>query len=395
MNVKFFYQVFTIVSVSCGAVIGAGFISGRELVSFFDTQNVILGLAFELIFFTICFWFLFDLGIREKGLNGLNSKLYKNPKPLNFAVILSSFISVLGMLAGLGEITKGSSVFGNFPVLSVVILLIVSFTSKKGIKGVEKASVILVPLIILTVFVLIIKKGAYDFTVSRINPLKCMGKSIMHVSMNAFMNLPAIVDVCAGKSKKTAFISALITSLLLLAFAGIILITVKGAGTENAEMPLYTALGGNNAVAFTLSLIFAMASSVISAYYPVYNSVYKAGEKVKGKLGGNIAVILLAVLAFFLSRIGLKGIVDYFYPIVSVFGIVYLISCAVYTIKNKKVPYKKNLNADNRNINSGGIMKKKNKNKVAHLTDEDYAKYIMALKDEKPPLAVRKAQKED
>lgn len=40
-------------------------------------------------------------------------------------------------------------------------------------------------------------------------------------------------------------------------------------------------------------------------------------------------------------------------------------------------------------------MKKKRKNKVAKLSEEDYNRYIMALKDEKPPLAVRKAQKED
>ena len=37
--------------------------------------------------------------------------------------------------------------------------------------------------------------------------------------------------------------------------------------------------------------------------------------------------------------------------------------------------------------------KKKNKNKVAHLTDEEYGKYIMALKDEKPPQIVRQMQK--
>ena len=37
--------------------------------------------------------------------------------------------------------------------------------------------------------------------------------------------------------------------------------------------------------------------------------------------------------------------------------------------------------------------KKKKKNKVIHLTDEEYSNYIMALKDEKPPVAVRKLQK--
>ncbi len=35
----------------------------------------------------------------------------------------------------------------------------------------------------------------------------------------------------------------------------------------------------------------------------------------------------------------------------------------------------------------------KKRNKVHKLSDEDYAKYIMALKDEEPPVAVKKLQK--
>ena len=36
--------------------------------------------------------------------------------------------------------------------------------------------------------------------------------------------------------------------------------------------------------------------------------------------------------------------------------------------------------------------KKKNKNRVIKLTEEEYGAYIMALKDEKPPLIVRQTQ---
>lgn len=43
--------------------------------------------------------------------------------------------------------------------------------------------------------------------------------------------------------------------------------------------------------------------------------------------------------------------------------------------------------------------KKKNtrriKEKVIKLTDEQYGAYIMALKDERPPLVVRKTQQDD
>ncbi len=43
-----------------------------------------------------------------------------------------------------------------------------------------------------------------------------------------------------------------------------------------------------------------------------------------------------------------------------------------------------------------GIMsKKKNKNKVVKLTDEQYNAYIMALKDERPPMLVKQTQEEE
>lgn len=39
-------------------------------------------------------------------------------------------------------------------------------------------------------------------------------------------------------------------------------------------------------------------------------------------------------------------------------------------------------------------MSKKKKNKVVKLSDEDYGEYIMSLKDERPPKAVEKFQRE-
>lgn len=39
-------------------------------------------------------------------------------------------------------------------------------------------------------------------------------------------------------------------------------------------------------------------------------------------------------------------------------------------------------------------MSKKTKNKVKKLTDEEYGRYVMSLKDEKPPLLVRKTEKQ-
>ncbi len=41
------------------------------------------------------------------------------------------------------------------------------------------------------------------------------------------------------------------------------------------------------------------------------------------------------------------------------------------------------------------MSKRKKKNKVVHLTDEQYGAYVMALKDEKPPMLVSKTQESE
>jgi len=45
--------------------------------------------------------------------------------------------------------------------------------------------------------------------------------------------------------------------------------------------------------------------------------------------------------------------------------------------------------------NGGNLMsrKKSKKTKIKKLTDEEYGKYIMALKDEQPPKIIKDAQK--
>ncbi len=40
-------------------------------------------------------------------------------------------------------------------------------------------------------------------------------------------------------------------------------------------------------------------------------------------------------------------------------------------------------------------MSKKKKTKIKKLTDEEYGQYLMALKDETPPSAIKKLQEED
>lgn len=326
---KFFYQTLSVISVTVGSIVGAGFISGRELVSFFGTESFILPLSISFIILSGCLLLLFGLGKNSNGLIELNSKLLKSPKPFNVAVLISSFISVCGIFAGLDGVYTLSIGQIKFPILSISVLVLVSFTSAYGIKGVERVSLILIPLVIVAVFFMVFRSGSFDYGNSFIGGGISIFNTFLYCFMNCFINLPAIIDVAKGKGKTALIISAIISSLLLSVMAMFILASISFGKTENAQMPLYEAVGGVYAGLFAGVLLSALITSALSAYYPLYSF---AKKKLREK-----GIIIMAVCCFIFSRLGLKNIVNYAYPIIGVFGGVYLAICLVYKIKNRRL----------------------------------------------------------
>lgn len=337
---NFFYQVISVVSVTIGSIIGAGFISGRELVSFFGTENFILPLFASCLILTFCFLIVFRLGKQRGGLTGINNGIFKRPLIFNVAVLVSSFISVCGIFAGLDALFKVNVFGADFPVLSVAVIILVSFTSAYGIKGVEKASLIIIPITVITVLISVFLNGEFCNKNLGIEGFAFL-KVPLYCFMNCFINLPAIADVAVNKRKSVLKISAVISSLILTLTAYFILSTVKNSNSAGEDMPLYGALDGRFAGVFFCATFAALITSALSAYYPLY---FFAKEK-KGKLG----VAILAVMCFVFSRLGLKNIVDYAYPVIGIFGGVYIAICLKYVLtKNKR--YKKLTLGDNKFI---------------------------------------------
>ncbi len=331
---KGFFEVLSIVFVTVGSVIGAGFISGRELVGFFGTENYFVPLLIMAVVLCFSLTILCSLGRHYVTLRTLNGNLFAKSNVFDWAVYIASFISVSGLLAVLDQLWLGIGVLPKIPVLSIVAIIALSIVSRYGIRGVEKVSLFLVPVIIIAVNTLIFINGKTKFSFDGQVNLFSGVKSILYVSMNCFINLPAIVEVAGGKSKKSVYISAVIVSVLLLVQSLLILNTVTNAGSavSQSAMPLYNALGqGKYVGVYSLCVFSAVISSVVSAYYPLY-SIAKEN-------GGNYGVLVLGIGAFVFSRLGLKNIVDYVYPIVGAFGTLYLIKCVIYLAKVEKIGY--------------------------------------------------------
>lgn len=306
-------------------MVGAGFISGREIVAFFGTESFLPFITAS--FFLLAALFYLAYSGEEKAW------LKQENKAFDVAAVISSFISACGVLAGLDFLFKTYFACG-FPVLSTLSLCVASAVAIKGVKGVEKFTLAAVPVIIVIIVYLIFNRGETDFSTGKVSVIKSGVKTLLYASMNFFVNLPALKDCAYRKSTKARVVSAVLSAFILCFLAAIIAAAIKAAATENYDAPLLFAVG--LAPVFSVALFFALETSLFSAYYPAFYLC----EKKFGATGG----VCVAIAAFTVSRLGVKGIIDGLYPVIGAFGTAYVIK----TVFAKITRYKKRAKEHNR-----------------------------------------------
>lgn len=290
-----------------GTTIGAGFLTGAELVRFFRAENFLFPVFFSsAIFFGMCLLFLSE-GRKHGGYRGALSALFGKREGIAETVAaLFSFIPCAGMLAGLDAILPAFS-----PLLSLIGLAVGVTVLGKGTKGISLFNLILVPLLLLFIFVF--GRGDKSFFYPSVGNSGFAGGAV-YAGMNAFLAAPVLMD--AGKDMKKILPPAILSALFVAVSALWILggIYREGAGAINAEMPYLYVMRGKKI--FFVAVACAILTSFVSALYPPYRLCDRAKGHKKTAAKG---FVLLA--AFSLSRFGLTGIVNYFYPALGVAGL--------------------------------------------------------------------------
>lgn len=345
------------------------------------------------------------------------------------AAYIADFVFLSGMIAGLDASAENiNGAAGGFPVVSLLSLLFAFFYSAKG-GGLEKINLVLSPLSVFIVNAFIVyafvraKAVGAQITATVGNPaavsavcvtpsaagngaavvngaagatlsssavvnagaFSAAAKAVLYVFMNVFAAAPAVRYVIKGKSKKTLTIAAVAFGAFSFVQTAAILAVVRAYGSGNSAVPIISAFSGLKG-AFLVR--FAVFAGIFTSFYSFFLPVYDGAKKRAGKKAGFFVV----AAAFALSRVGFDRVIAYLYPIVGAFGGAYFIKTAKYSLV--KLGIKKRVKTDNIDVNlkKEFNMSKKKKNKVKKLTEEEYGKYIMALKDEVPPKAVRDLQ---
>lgn len=299
-----------------GTSIGAGFLSGAELVRFFHTERFFLPVLFSCtVYFFAVLLFLW-LGKRHGGYRGTVNALFGRAAPVVYsAVFCCSFIVCAGMIAGLDALLPRVK-----PLLSVVGLIVVVFCIGRGLKGISALNLVLVPALLLFIFFYSRGEKSFSYPILPDGAGGFLGGTL-YAAMNAFLAAPVLMD--AGREMKRTLPPALLSAIAIAASAVCILgrIYREGAGAIGAEMPFLYVMRGK---IFYAAAALAILTSLASSLYPMLLACEGIGG---GKKYAAKAVVLLA--AFALSRVGLTGIVRFFYPAVGFAGIPFSALCAL------------------------------------------------------------------
>lgn len=339
--------VFTFIMATFSAIVGAGFASGKEIVSFFGNLGfwAIPFILLVAILFFCCFYLFSKIGkmVRPNSISDLTKSIFGEAHIfVDFCFILCSMITLSSMLAGcdsIGVLTFGDSY--NFCYISIFTAIVVAIIISTGLKYIYKINNFVLPVIlgfivvILAIFwstnnVAVVDKSNFNF-----NILSSFIYSILYVSMNIFTNIFIISKSSSYLSKKQIGKACLITSCILLFFILIILITILCSGNLvfTSDMPMIS-------IAFKVNNFFGYAYSLVM-WLAIFTTICVAGYSIQTWLQNFIknkflcACIVLSV-GFIFSRFGFSNIVNIFYPLEGVFAFVMILFCAKYYFKSKK-----------------------------------------------------------
>lgn len=333
-----------------GAVVGAGFMTGAELVRFFPLCAAFAHAAVAAGLFAACFLLLFDAGRKCGGFEGA-LRCCGCAAPVFRALLhFASFITCAAMLAGLdGAVRTGFGLHYALPAAALCALPAMFFVARRGMRGVAALSAALVP-VMAAVFAARAGDIPAGFTPSSPqDAFTSLTGVCLYAAMNCFLAAPLACDAGReGAGRGGCIAAAALVGFCIAAALG----AVARAGTAGEEMPFLAAGGGGLAA---VACICAVLTTLFSSFYPLARAAeqYSAEKGGKGRhkkrkeehaadaersaeesralpVRERAAAVQagLCAGAFLLSLCGFSGIVRAVYPLIGMAGAAFFLLLA-------------------------------------------------------------------
>lgn len=313
-----------------GTVVGAGFVSGKEISTFMNVYGNFAYIVAVLI--GIIYYFCIKLFY--------NSHDFENPKSrkiLEYTILVTQFISLAAMLAGLNAAL--SSFFNNNSVFYIAAVLLFCIILL-GLDGLTNTNLILLPVVIIFVVYIgsnsVFKSSTLDIEIISNSPVKILTFLFMYMGLDLFGCYPICKTIAKKQTKKQQTLSAVIISTTISILILCYLVSVLRRGTNYAyfDLPIlhYVYINNDNLYVFACTIVcIGIITTLLSNGFILHEYTKKLFHK-----NSFIIFLLLFCLAYLLSFIGFSKIIEYLYPIIGIVGITLVSILVVKHIKGNK-----------------------------------------------------------
>lgn len=302
---------FKVAFLFIGAIIGAGFATGREIALYFAESNPATIFATAMLIGVFCGFFMLYGRVSTLATNKFMAAAFKL---LDLAVIVSVYFTYTAMLTGAETLFFDCLSVNNSGLITGLCCAVLSVFSMKSVKNIN---LIIVPLLIIMTVLLFSKTADIHFP-TKFTP----AKSISYTAMNLLLGGVLIKE--QGKTMSTKNIIS--TSSLTALFVGILLFMMYCVALKypNNQMPVFKfAKSVKMQYAAAIIIFFAIFSTMLSCAKLIEQGIFSITHR---HWCGAVTIALLSVCCY---RIDFKSFVDATYPPIGVLGIVYVVICLV------------------------------------------------------------------
>jgi uncharacterized membrane protein YkvI len=262
-----------------GSIIGAGFATGAEIVTFFGSSGLPTIIIAFLVFLSL-FGFISSIIFLGRPFPRIFNILYF----ILFVAMTAGVIQIAGVFAGIVSL-----------VISIVIVLI----------GFDKMSVFNTIIVMAIIVILIFTCVGY---IGKSYPIKENHNILLNIflygGLNCCMFSQIIAEAKQKMKNKSLYVAAGLASVIIAIFVFLILNAIRTTETESHIMPLLAI--SNNGITFIVILLAMLTSQ--------YSALFTICPKKKNK-----DLISVCIMAFICSFLGFEHLVSVGYHIIGIF----------------------------------------------------------------------------
>ena len=322
-------EIFVIVLLIIGALIGAGFASGQEIYSFFYSFGFIGLIGIFITCFLIGYTIYKSMKIICK--NKINSydqflkifiKSEKITKIINVILNILLLVTFYIMIAGFGAYFE-QEIGINKVIGSALLAIVTAFVFFSNVEGVLKVSKYIVPILIISIVII---GGINLSTINNESNLPILKNgwllsSITYCSYNMILLIPVLISIRQQITKQTniKYIAIISSILMIIMSIMVYMLLVKvDVNINELEMPIVYVIR-KFFPSFKAIYAFIILSSIFTTAISI--GIGFLQNICKNKKSYTQFVIFMCITSLLISNFGFSNLVNLVYPIFGYIGI--------------------------------------------------------------------------